>query len=182
MESIQIEPITFAELPQLQQLAQQTFEDAFAWANSPENFQSYISWAFSLSKLSDELQQPYSEFYFAKWEGIPIGYLKLNFGPAQKTVQDNKSLEIERIYVLEKYHGKHVGQALMDKARSVAMENGMDYLWLGVWDKNFRAMRFYERNGFVVFDSHVFVLGDEEQVDVLMRLWLNPIDTPSTKK
>ncbi|SMG52036.1 GNAT family N-acetyltransferase, partial [Sphingobacterium psychroaquaticum] len=99
-----------------------------------------------------------------------IGYLKINFGQSQTELKDEKALEIERIYVLKEYHGKNVGQVLYQKAMEIAKEKKADYVWLGVWEENPRAISFYKKNGFVEFDKHIFKLGDDEQTDIIMKL------------
>ena len=113
-----------------------------------------------------------SVFYFAELDNQVIGYLKLNFGGAQTELKDNKALEIERIYVTKAFHGKKVGQLLYNKAIEVAKEKSADYIWLGVWEENQKALQFYKKNGFVEFDKHVFVLGDDAQTDLMMKLEL----------
>ena len=87
-------------------------------------------------------------------------------------MQNENSLEIERIYVSKEYLGKQVGQLLLGKAIAIANDNKLDFVWLGVWEKNQRAIRFYEKNGFVVFDEHLFILGNDKQTDLLMKLIL----------
>jgi len=98
--------------------------------------------------------------------------LKLNFGQAQTELKDSNSFEIERLYVLAEFQGKKVGQILYEKAISIARQQNADYLWLGVWEKNYRAFRFYQKNGFFEFSKHVFRLGDDEQIDLMMKLQL----------
>ncbi len=78
-------------------------------------------------------------------------------------------LEIERIYVLTTFHGKNVGQLLYDKAYQIAIEKKIDFIWLGVWEKNERAINFYLKQGFKQFSFHIFKLGDDEQKDIMMR-------------
>jgi diamine N-acetyltransferase len=98
--------------------------------------------------------------------------LKINFGSSQTEQKDKNSLEIERIYVLKEYHGKKVGQVLYDCALKIAKEKQIEFVWLGVWEKNPRAISFYTKNGFEAFDKHVFVLGTDEQTDIMMKLTL----------
>jgi len=102
-----------------------------------------------------------------------IGYIKINFGQAQTDIKDKKSIEIERIYVLKDFYGKKVGQILYNKALNIARQKKSEYLWLGVWEKNPRAIQFYKKNGFVEFDKHIFKLGNDEQTDIMMRLKLS---------
>lgn len=172
MESIQITPITINEIDQLQRIGRKTFSETFASSNTPENMEKYMEEGFSVDKLTEELANPNSQFYFARINNTVIGYLKLNTGVSQTELQDNKSLEIERIYVLNEFHGKKVGQVLYDKALTIANKLDVDYVWLGVWEENTRAIRFYEKNGFIEFDKHIFTLGNDNQTDIMMKLML----------
>ncbi|MCB0820060.1 MAG: GNAT family N-acetyltransferase, partial [Bacteroidetes bacterium] len=80
------------------------------------------------------------------------------------------SLEIERVYVLKEFHGMHVGRKLLEKAIELANSQNSEFVWLGVWEKNHKAIRFYEKNGFKPFDKHIFRLGEDEQTDIMMKL------------
>jgi ribosomal protein S18 acetylase RimI-like enzyme len=130
----------------------------------------YLNEALSLEKLTEELNNPNSLFYFIEENDTPIGYLKLNMGASQTELNDNTALEIERIYVTQAYQGKKIGQQLYEKAIQVAKEKGVEYIWLGVWEENHKAIHFYSKNGFVPFDKHIFILGDEAQTDIMMKL------------
>ena len=169
---ITVKRVTLTDIAALQKIGRQTFEETFSDSNSEENMATYLEKSFTAKKLMAELQDPNSEFYFALSDEEVIGYLKINFGASQTEVQDHKAMEIERIYASKAYHGKGVGQVLYDKAIEVAKAKKADYVWLGVWEENPRAIRFYEKNGFVSFDKHIFTLGDDEQTDIMMRLRL----------
>jgi ribosomal protein S18 acetylase RimI-like enzyme len=174
MESnITIVQINNSNIAALQQIGRQTFAETFAESNTAENMAKYLEEAYAYEKLIAELNNANSVFYFAMMEDKVIGYLKLNFGASQTELKDNDALEIERIYVLKEFHGKKVGQLLFDKAIEVAKAQHVAYVWLGVWENNKRALQFYTKNGFVEFDQHVFVLGDEAQTDIMMRLQLS---------
>ena len=170
MTAIKIKKVTLADIVQLQEIGRQTFAETFSSTNTEENMKAYLEDGFSNAKLSAELDNPNSEFYFVTLNNTVIGYLKINFGLAQTELKDDKALEIERIYVLQEFHGKKVGQLLYDQAIHLAKEKKADYVWLGVWEKNHRAIQFYTKNGFVEFDQHIFVLGDDEQTDIMMKL------------
>lgn len=170
MTEIILTKITLTAIDQLQKIGRQTFYETFSEGNSEENMQDYLDTGFSLEKLTAELNDENTTFYLAQLEGEAIGYLKLNFGASQTELQDEKAVEIERIYVLKDFHGKKVGQLLYDKAIEVARERNANYVWLGVWEENRRAIQFYKKNGFVAFDQHVFKLGDDEQIDIMMKL------------
>jgi diamine N-acetyltransferase len=167
---IETKKVIIVDIEKLQNIGRQTFYETFAEANTEEDMQKYLNENFSVTKLKVELINPYSEFYFATISKKIVGYLKINFGKAQTELKLNNALEIERIYVLKEFHGKKVGQVLYDKAVEVAKHHNIDILWLGVWEENPRAIRFYKKNGFVEFDKHIFKLGNDEQIDIMMRL------------
>ena len=170
MENIKTIKVTNHDIAQLQTIGRQTFYETFSGSNTEENMKSYLEKGFSAEKLKSELNDENAEFYFATSDGKVIGYLKLNFGASQTELKDDKALEIERIYVLQEFYGKKVGQILYDKAIEVAQQKNADYVWLGVWEENPRAINFYKKNGFVEFDKHIFKLGDDEQTDIMMKL------------
>jgi ribosomal protein S18 acetylase RimI-like enzyme len=169
---IHIHQIGLQDIEQLQAIGRQTFSETFAQSNSAENMMKYLEEAYAYDKLSAELNDPNSLFYFAELDKQVIGYLKLNFGASQTELKDNSALEIERIYVAKAFHGQKVGQLLYDKAIEVAKEKKVDYIWLGVWEENHRAIQFYTKNGFVAFDKHEFILGNDAQTDIMMKLEL----------
>jgi ribosomal protein S18 acetylase RimI-like enzyme len=169
MEPINIKKVTLNNLQQLQDISRQTFSETFSAGNTAENMTRYLEEGFSTEKLTAELNNDASEFYFAVLNNEVIGYLKLNTGQSQTEIRDDKALEIERIYVLKAYQGKKVGQLLYDEAIQVATEKEARYVWLGVWENNLGAIGFYKKNGFVEFDTHIFNLGEEEQTDIMMK-------------
>lgn len=173
MSNIIIKKVTKRDLNQLQKIGKQTFFDTFSAGNTEENMKTYLQEGFAKEKLTAELNTKNTEFYFATLNNEVIGYLKINIGASQTELKDDKSLEIERIYVLKEFHGKSVGQLLYDKAIKIAKHKNSEYVWLGVWEENHRAISFYKKNGFVEFDKHIFKLGNDEQTDIMMKLNLN---------
>ena len=172
MNSTEIIAVTLNDLAVLQKIGIETFYESFSSVNTEENMTQYLAAAYSTDKLTDELNNPNSSFYFAVVNDKIIGYLKINFGDSQTELKQDNALEIERIYVFKEYHGKHVGQLLFEKAMEIAFEKKADYVWLGVWEENPRAISFYKKNGFVEFDKHIFKLGDDAQTDIMMKLQL----------
>lgn len=170
MEKPNIVQVNPADVFELQKIGRDTFFETFSAENDPSDMSKYLEVGFSIKKLSSELKNPDSLFYFAKLDGYVIGYLKINFGLSQTELKNEASLEIERIYVLSQYHGKQMGQSLFEKAIQIAKEKNVNYVWLGVWEKNVRAINFYKKNGFVEFDKHLFILGNDEQTDIMMKL------------
>lgn len=169
MDTVKIKRATPDEIEELQRIGRETFSETFSSDNTEENMKKYLEEAFSTEKLTEELNDPASGFYFARLDGNVIGYLKFNSGRSQTELKDDNALEIERIYVLRKFHGKKVGQLLFEKAMEIAVQKKSAYIWLGVWEKNPRAIRFYEKNGFIEFDRHIFKLGADIQTDIMMK-------------
>ena len=157
------------EVEDLVKIGRHTFIEAFSAQNSEEDLLLYVDSAFTTEQMSQQIKNPFCEHYFAVIEDHIIGYLKLNTGSAQTEKQDDEALEVERIYVLKNFIGQGIGQSLLDKAFQRSREKGCKAIWLGVWNKNERAIRFYQKNGFKVVGQHVFLLGTDEQTDFIMR-------------
>jgi diamine N-acetyltransferase len=169
MNKTTIRKVILEDLDQLRSLAVRTFTESFSGMNTEENMQHYLASAFTPEKLADELSSPGAEFYFAMADEKAAGYLKINTGQAQTELREENGLEIERIYVLQEFQGQKIGQQLFDKAQQIAKQKKCGFIWLGVWEENTKAIQFYRKNGFVVFDKHIFKLGGDEQTDLMMK-------------
>lgn len=167
---MKIRKINIDDLEALRNLSIQTFMETFEEVNTEEDMQKYLDENLSIEKLKSELENPNSEFYFGENNDEILGYLKLNFKDAQTEKLEENHFEIERIYVLKAFLGQKIGQILFDKAIEIGREKNLEYVWLGVWEENQRAIRFYEKNGFEIFGKHDFVLGEDVQTDLLMKL------------
>ncbi len=167
---MKIRKINIDDLETLRNLSIQTFKETFEEVNTEEDMQKYLDENLSIEKLKSELENPNSEFYFAENNGEILGYLKLNFKDAQTEKLAENHFEIERIYVLKAFLGQKFGQILFDKAIEIGREKNLEYVWLGVWEENHRAIRFYGKNGFEIFGKHDFVLGEDVQTDLLMKM------------
>lgn len=166
--TIKIKKCTKEELEILQNISISTFYDTFKEQNSAKNMNAYLEKAFNTKQLEKELANPFSEFYFAYFKDRVAGYLKVNCNSAQSETMDDNLLEIERIYVINKFQKHGIGKYLLNKAIEIAIKNNKKKIWLGVWEKNHHAIAFYEKMGFVCTDSHAFYMGTEEQVDYIM--------------
>jgi GNAT superfamily N-acetyltransferase len=132
VDSIEIQKVNSDYILHLQKIGRQTFYETFSEENSAEDMLNYLEEGFSIDKLRKELNDINSEFYFAKRNDDIIGYLKLNFGQSQTELKEDNALEIERIYVLKDFQGKGIGQLLYNKAKLIASEKNVNYIWLGV--------------------------------------------------
>jgi ribosomal protein S18 acetylase RimI-like enzyme len=166
---MQIIPVTFNDAAILLELSRKTFYDAFAHLNNAADIDAYAVKAFTLQKFRQELSNPYSYFYFGIVDDNIAGYIKINLNIAQTELQDPNALEVERIYILQQYQGQQLGKQLLSFAINTAVNKTLKYVWLGVWEHNYKAISFYESQGFVMFGSHPFVLGNDKQTDLLMK-------------
>lgn len=168
MKSI-IRECTSDDTHKLHELSCKTFSETFSFANTPTNMKAYLEQAFDTDKLRNELSNSSSLFYFLYADEELAGYMKLNECAAQTDNNDPKSIEIERIYVAEEFKGKGFGSTLLNKAFDIARARNKSYIWLGVWEKNYKAISFYKKNGLYVVGDHPFFVGEDEQIDLVMR-------------
>lgn len=163
---------TLSDLKVLIELSKSTFVAAFEKDNNPDDFKAYINSAFSEETIKSELSDPNSSFYFIYNDNILTGYFKLNENSSQNEQFKEDTIELERFYVLPEHQGKQIGKRTLVKVLEIAKAKKLDFLWLGVWEHNKRAIRFYERFGFQKFGIHPYFLGSDKQTDWLMKFEL----------
>jgi GNAT superfamily N-acetyltransferase len=149
------------------------FHETFAADNSPENMAAYLDASFSPAKQAAELAEPGSLFLIAELDGQVAGYARLKEGPAPAEVAASRPIEIVRIYAGRAWQGRGVGAALMQACLDEARERNCDAIWLGVWERNPRALAFYRKWGFVQVGTQTFKLGDDLQTDFIFQ---RPVD------
>jgi len=155
------------------EIGKATFYDAFGPPlNTEENIQKYLEQNFTLEKITQEILHPESQFYFVTYQKEIVGYIKLNFGSAQTKIIADGALEIERVYIIKPFQQLGIGSYVFDWILNIAKKHKINFVWLGVWNNNLRAIKFYKKNGFTPFDSHPFMLGSDKQTDILMKLVL----------
>ena len=156
----------------LAEFGAKAFYETFAKDNSPDNMEAYLRASFSLEIQSNELSSSDTVFLIAETKGILIGYAQLIMDTKKESLQGTNTLEIRRIYASQDFIGKGVGKELMRASIQEAKQRGCDSLWLGVWEKNPRAIHFYEKWGFKEVGTHTFHVGDDPQRDFIMELAL----------
>jgi len=177
---LHLRPCTPDDLNKLVELSRKTFAHAFREQNNPADFEHYLETAFHPRQLLSELKDANSTYYFVFDHTILIGYFKINQGAAQTDLKEVNGLELERIYVLDTYQGKHIGSWMLKQIAALARNRQKAYIWLGVWEYNTHAIRFYEREGFIKFGTHPYYIGRDKQTDWLMRLNLGNLGTEET--
>lgn len=157
-----------SDLELLQRVGRKAFADTFSEHNTEEDMSLYLDKSYSAEKISAELDDPDGIFLIAFDGENCAGYARLRRIENPDGVTGS-AIEIERLYAVSECIGKQVGKNLMDACLDYARENHFETVWLGVWEKNLRAIRFYEKYGFVKFGEHVFMLGLDAQNDWLMK-------------
>jgi diamine N-acetyltransferase len=165
---INITRCTLEDSRKLQEIGSETFKETFQDQNSPENMKTYLEEAFNIKQVKNELSNPSSHFFFVTFHDEVAGYLKVNTEDAHTEEMNDDALEIERIYIINKFQKLGLGKYLFNKAMDIAMEQNKKKIWLGVWEKNENAISFYKRLGFTQKGAHSFYMGDEEQTDLIM--------------
>ncbi|MGJ7922572.1 GNAT family N-acetyltransferase [Neobacillus sp. LXY-4] len=166
--TIKIKKCTLEDSGILQEISYETFIETFKDQNSPENMNAYLERAFNIKQLEKELTNISSHFFFVYVNNDVAGYLKVNINDAQSEEMGDESLEIERIYIKNKFQKLGIGKVLLNKALENAIDFNKKKIWLGVWEKNENALAFYKKMGFVQTGAHSFYMGDEEQIDFIM--------------
>ena len=168
-QKITIRNAVLSDAANLTELGVTTFVAAFGAGNTKEDMDKYLADAMSLEKIQSELADPSNIFYLAFLDDKLVGYCKVRATETPPELAGTEPIEIERIYVLQEYHGSKIGAALMDQCIAHARKHNHRAIWLGVWEHNTKAVNFYKRWGFEFFGSHGFLLGYDQQTDMLMK-------------
>lgn len=166
---VQLKRTTTADVAALRQLAIKTQVDTFGAFNSESNMNAYLSQAYSLEKMTQELSEPGSLNYLAFLGDRLVGFMRLRRNPEVEHLLGPNSIELQRLYVDTSLKGQGIGGVMMQEALDFAVSSGFDWIWLGVWEANFAAQKFYQKWGFERFSEHVFQMGDDPQTDWLLR-------------
>jgi GNAT superfamily N-acetyltransferase len=157
-----------SDAERLSAFAERTFRETFSDTNTAEDMNLYCAGAFSPAIQRAEIEDDAADTYLVEHNGELVAYAHLCSGPAEDGIRGGLPIELKRFYVAREYHGTGVARDLMRHVIDEAREAGADPLWLGVWERNPRAIRFYVKHGFVEVGEHHFVVGTDRQRDVLM--------------
>lgn len=156
------------DAPQLAWLAEKTFRDTFEAVNTAENMALHCQSSYSEAIQAAEIANPKLTTLLVEAAGNLIAFAQLRWGPAPSCVVATAPGEIQRLYVLQDWHGRGLAQTLMNACLAEMKKQGRDVVWLGVWEHNPRAISFYKKFGFVEVGEHIFPLGDDPQRDIIM--------------
>jgi ribosomal protein S18 acetylase RimI-like enzyme len=172
MENFLVKECGLEDIEKIKYISEKTFYETFANENTREDMENYLKENFSYEQLENEIKYNGSRFYIVENNEEVVAYMKLNFDKAQTETEHDNTLEVQRIYILQEYKSKHIGKKLIQRSIEIGINNNLNYIWLGVWENNINAIKFYEKQGFKKFDTHIFKLGEDEQTDNLMKFIL----------
>lgn len=168
MTDYTIRKVTTDDLHALQDISRETFKATFDPFTKPADMDKFLDEGYADEKLLAEINNPDSQFFFLIVEKEIAGYLKVNVGSAQTENLRPNALEVERIYLRAKFQHRGLGLVLIKLAEKIAREADKDYMWLGVYEHNLNAQKFYARDGFQRVSQHVYQVGTDPQIDYLL--------------
>ncbi|MEP6901153.1 MAG: GNAT family N-acetyltransferase [Actinomycetota bacterium] len=170
-ETVEIRLATLEDAEILAKIGWQSFDEAFADhpANHPADMKIYMDEAFSVETITADLRDEKTVYLIAELTTETAGYAKIKFDSREDCITAENTLELCRLYALDKFIGKGVGKFLMLALFELAEEQKRDTVWLGVWEFNYRAQKFYRKFGFEKCGEHVFQLGTDPQIDWIMK-------------
>ena len=166
---IRIRKAKIEEVAAVRELAIEVYTDTFAEHNTPENLEAFFKDSYELEKFREEFYEPDSVLYVALDDLKIIGFLRLRKCAEVDKYLGTNHIELHRLYIHRDYHGSAVSKMFMEEALAYAKACKHEWIWLGVWEKNFRAQKFYTKWGFEQFGEHVFQMGDDPQIDWLLK-------------
>lgn len=166
---IEIREATSHDIPAMRTVAISSYIDTFASSNTQENMDAFLNNVYSLEGLEKEFIEKNSKLFLATEGSEVVGFARLRESDEVLNHLGNNTIELQRLYVLTSAQGKSVGRFLMEKSMAYANQNNYEWIWLGVWEKNYKAQTFYGHWGFEKFSEHTFWMGDDPQIDWLLK-------------
>lgn len=169
--NLKIRQAASEDAPMLAQIGWQAFDEAFGKhpKNHPDDMKIYRDDYFSAARIEADLREEKVLYIVAEIDDEAAGYAKIQFDSREDCLTRGKTIELCRLYALDKFIGQGIGKTLMLKFLEIGRENDCAVAWLGVWEYNFRAQEFYKKFGFEKCGEHIFQLGGDPQIDWLMQ-------------
>ena len=176
MKNWHFERVIPARILELVSISIETFTASFYHLNDPTYFNQYLAKAFSHDTLLAELASNLSVFYFLITDDQVIGYYKLNIGLDPNYGVNPSHAELQRIYLRTSHQGHGYGKIMVQHATDLMTVAQIKTIWLGVWEHNPAAIRFYLSLGFEKISEHIFWMGDDKQTDWIMHKKLYSVE------
>lgn len=169
VNNISVRQASAADVDIIVSLGRKTFVETYGDNNKKETVAAYVDEMFNHERIKKEVNT-FGERFFITYVGeLPVGFTKLSENKQPKGLNGKKKIQVERIYVLKEFQGFKIGKELIEKVMQVAREESYKIVWLSVWQKNNKAVQFYQKAGFVIYDTDEFEFGEEVHEDFLMK-------------
>lgn len=172
MTTLELRTATIDDAEPLTAFSRQTFLDTYADQNTPADMELYLKQSLTTAQWRDILDRPEHQVFLLNDDQELAGYAEIRQGFTPGCVSTRVPVELSRLYVARQRFGQGLGVRLMQACVTAAAERGGTGLWLGVWQRNQRAIEFYRRSGFSIVGTQFFPLGKDLQHDWVM---LRPI-------
>ncbi len=169
MDIVEIKLATIVDSALIANMSRQSFLATFGPENTPEDIGKFMNEQFTTEALIAEVGTEDNIFLLATINQQPAGYVRMKENSFKEGLAAESPMEIARFYAMPTMIGKGIGKAMMQHCNALAKQMGKDVIWLGVWEKNQRAIDFYTSFGFEKFGDHGFLLGNDLQNDWLMK-------------
>ena len=166
-ENLHIRRAAVTDAALISRLSEVTFFETFKGTCTDEDMQGFIEHYFNKKLVCEELQDSDDFYFIAFVDDIAAGYIRMKEEQSNvEVIKKKNGIELKRIYVMKEHHLKKIGAALMNFALDFATNKGYELLWLGVWEHNERAIKFYKKFGFEDTGfQHPFPIGNTPQTD-----------------
>ena len=172
--SVQMRRAVPADAAALAEFAARTFREAFGAENSPSDMADHLHWSYGVEQQTRELLSPDYVTLLAEADGDIAAFAQVRRGEAPPCVTSEPPVELLRFYVDKRWHGRGLARRLMEEVRDAVRALGGREVWLGVWERNPRAIAFYAKCGFRDVGTKDFYVGPDRQTDRVMVADLEP--------
>lgn len=144
----------------IQELARRSWQNAYAEILSNEQMEYMLGTMYSQEEISKHMQNPNYHYYLivdeanASFQGF-MGY--------ENSYEENTT-KLHRIYLVPESKGKGFGKKALEFLNQKTLESGDCRIILNV-NKYNTAKKFYESQGYSVYDEGVFDIGNNFFMD-----------------
>ena len=167
--NLKISQATVSDAKLISVLGAVSFYEAYFEQDTAHDLANYIHESFELAKIRTEIEDKHAAFFIIYADEKAVGYAKLREGSKVDCIKNENSIELQRIYTIERVYGKGIGESLLKHCLETAKLKGFETLWLGVWEENIRAQKFYAKYGFARVGEITFPYGETVGINFVLE-------------
>ncbi|MET2985312.1 GNAT family N-acetyltransferase [Aureibaculum conchae] len=135
----------------------------------------YLDENFSVSTMKQKIKDPKNRFYIVYADGLPVGYAKIVINAKNEYVTSKNNCRLQRIFILNDFIPLKIGQQLLTFVEEQAKALQLDTMWLTVYIKNKRAIRFYEKSEFKNVGELNFIVSGKAYDNIVFSKKINEL-------